>query len=202
MTEHVRRRPYSVVLFDEIEKGHPDVFNVFLQILDDGRLTDGKGRTVDFKNVVIIMTSNVGSHFIQEFGQTDWKKTEDLVMNEMQQTFRPEFLNRVDDVILFHALSREHMTHIVEIQLKRLMGLLKEQDLTIKHTDAAKVLLGDHGYDPVYGARPLKRVIQKEVQNKLAKLLLGGKFLPGDTILLDAVDDELVFEREAFKAVG
>jgi ATP-dependent Clp protease ATP-binding subunit ClpB len=202
LTEQVRRRPYSVVLFDEIEKGHPDVFNVFLQILDDGRLTDGKGRTVDFKNVVIIMTSNVGSHFIQEFGQTDWKKTEDLVMNEMQQTFRPEFLNRVDDVILFHALSREHMTHIVEIQLKRLDGLLAEQDLKVKLTDAAKVLLGDHGYDPVYGARPLKRVIQKEVQNKLAKLLLGGKFLPGDTILLDAVDDELVFEREAFAAVG
>ncbi len=202
LTEHVRRRPYSVVLFDEIEKAHPDVFNVFLQILDDGRLTDGKGRTVDFKNVVIIMTSNVGSHFIQEFGQTDWKKTEDLVMNEMQQTFRPEFLNRVDDVILFHSLSREHMTHIVEIQLKNLRALLAEQELKIKLTDTAKVVLGDHGYDPVYGARPLKRVIQKEVQNKLAKMLLGGKFMPGDTILVDAVDDELVFEREAFAAVG
>lgn len=202
LTEHVRRRPYSVVLFDEIEKAHPDVFNIFLQILDEGRLTDGKGRTVDFRNVVIIMTSNIGSVFIQEFGQTDWKKTEELVLNEMHSTFRPEFLNRVDDVILFHALSRADMTHIVEIQLGNLRELLAERNLRIRLSDEAKKLLADLGYDPVYGARPLKRVIQKQVQNALAKRLLAGDFLPGDIIVVDAEDGNLTFDREALAAVG
>jgi ATP-dependent Clp protease ATP-binding subunit ClpB len=198
LTEAVRRRPYSVVLFDEIEKAHPDVFNVFLQILDEGRLTDGKGRTVDFKNTVIIMTSNIGSHFIQEFGQTDWEKTEKLVMEEMMRQFRPEFLNRVDDVILFHALARKHMGAIVKIQLGHLEKLLAGRDLKIRLSDEALEHLAERGYDPVYGARPLKRVIQKELQNALAKELLAGQYMPGDTVFVVVEGGELSFEREAF----
>ncbi len=198
LTEAVRRRPYSVVLFDEIEKAHPDVFNVFLQILDEGRLTDGKGRTVDFKNTVIIMTSNIGSHFIQEFGQTDWEKTEKLVMEEMMRQFRPEFLNRVDDVILFHALARKHMGSIVKIQLGHLEKLLAGRDLKIRLSDEALEHLAERGYDPVYGARPLKRVIQKELQNALAKELLAGQYLPGDTVFVVVEGGELSFVREAF----
>jgi len=202
LTEAVRRRPYSVVLFDEIEKAHPDVFNVFLQILDDGRLTDGKGRTVDFKNTVIIMTSNIGSHFIQEWGQKDWKKAESMVMEEMQRKFRPEFLNRVDDVILFHALAMEHMASIVKIQLEYLDKLLAARDLSIKLDESALLLLAERGFDPVYGARPLKRVIQKELQNELAKELLAGHYVPGETILVSADTGELVFTKEAFAAAG
>ncbi len=202
LTEAVRRRPYSVVLFDEIEKAHPDVFNVFLQILDDGRLTDGKGRTVDFKNTVIIMTSNIGSHLIQEWGPKDWKKTEQLVTEELQRKFRPEFLNRVDDVILFHALQREHMTHIVEIQLGNLKKLLAGRDLKISLDTQAKELLADRGYDPVFGARPLKRVIQKELQNALAKELLAGEYIPGDTILVSVLDGEITFAKDTLAAVG
>jgi ATP-dependent Clp protease ATP-binding subunit ClpB len=194
LTEHVRRRPYTVVLFDEIEKAHPDVFNILLQILDDGRLTDGKGRTVDFTNTVIIMTSNVGSHFIQEFGQSDPKKAEDLVLNEMRSMFKPEFLNRIDDIILFQALTRKEMDRIVDIQLGRLKKLLVDRGFGLELSEKAKTLLADRGYDPVYGARPLKRVIQKDVQNELAKSLLRGEFKPGTTILIDAGDDgELTF---------
>ncbi len=202
LTENVRRRPYSVVLFDEIEKAHPDVFNVFLQILDEGRLTDGKGRTVDFKNTVIIMTSNIGSHYIQEYGQSDWEKAETLVMEEMNSTFRPEFLNRVDDVILFHALTRENMTFIVDIQLKHLHNLLAQRELKLELSDEAKVKLADLGFDPVFGARPLKRVIQKEIQNELAKQLLADEFGPGDTIQVGVLDDQLTFRKLAFDATA
>jgi ATP-dependent Clp protease ATP-binding subunit ClpB len=195
LTEHVRRRPYTVVLFDEIEKAHPDVFNVLLQILDEGRLTDGHGRTVDFKNTVIIMTSNIGSHHIQEHVHSDPEKAEQLVQDEMRRNFRPEFLNRIDDIIMFRSLTREDMTHIVEIQLRRLEGLLAERELNITLTEPAKKLLADMGYDPVFGARPLKRVIQKELQNELAKYLLSGDFVPGDTVEVDVADGELVFGR-------
>ncbi|MFU8806636.1 MAG: ATP-dependent Clp protease ATP-binding subunit, partial [Bradymonadaceae bacterium] len=194
LTEHVRRRPYSVILFDEIEKAHPDVFNILLQILDDGRLTDGKGRTVDFTNSVIIMTSNVGSHYIQEFGQSDPEKAEKLVQEELRSTFKPEFLNRIDDIILFQSLTRKEMDRIVEIQLRRLENLLADRGFGLELSPKAKTVLADLGFDPVYGARPLKRVIQKEVQNALAKSLLGGEFRPGATILIDASEDgELAF---------
>ncbi len=189
LTEHVRRKPYSVVLFDEIEKAHGDVFNILLQILDDGRLTDGKGRTVDFTNTVVIMTSNVGSHYIQEMGQEHPEKTEELVQEELRSTFKPEFLNRIDDIILFQALTREEMDFIVDIQLKRLKNLLEERGFGIELSEEAKTFLADRGYDPVYGARPLKRVIQKEVQNELAKALLDGQFAPNTTIVVEVADD-------------
>ena len=195
LTEHVRRRPYTVVLFDEIEKAHPDVFNVLLQILDEGRLTDGQGRTVDFRNAVIIMTSNIGSHHIQAFGQTDPDKANELVNEELRRDFRPEFLNRIDDIIMFQSLTRDDMTHIVEIQLGHLRNLLAGRDLQMTLTDEAKVLLADMGFDPVFGARPLKRVIQKRLQNELAKYLLSGDFVPGDLIEVDVDDGDLVFGK-------
>ena len=197
LTEHVRRRPYTVVLFDEIEKAHADVFNILLQILDEGRLTDGKGRTVDFTNTVIIMTSNVGSHYIQEYGQSDPGRAEELVQEELRGMFKPEFLNRVDDIIIFQALTRKEMDTIVEIQLQRLYELLESRGFGIEFGEEAKTFLADRGYDPVYGARPLKRVIQKEVQNELAKALLGGEFSPGDRIevKMDRERDQLRFDR-------
>ncbi len=194
LTEHVRRRPYTVVLFDEIEKAHPDVFNILLQILDDGRLTDGKGRTVDFTNTVIVMTSNVGSHYIQEYGQSEPAKAEELVMGELRKMFRPEFLNRVDDIILFHSLTRPEMDHIVDIQLNHLRNLVDARGFDLELTPDAKTLLADRGYDPAYGARPLKRVIQRELQNELAKYLLSGEFPPGSTIRVDVKDGELDFQ--------
>jgi ATP-dependent Clp protease ATP-binding subunit ClpB len=196
LTEAVRRRPYAVILFDEIEKAHPDVFNVLLQILDDGRLTDGQGRTVDFRNSVIIMTSNVGSHFIQEAGG-DPEKARDRVMDELRATFRPEFLNRIDETVLFHALQKAHIRQIVDLQVERLGRLLADRNLGIELTDAARDVLADAGYDPVYGARPLKRAIQRLVQNPLSKELLTGRFQPGDRVVVDASDGALVFEREA-----
>ena len=202
LTEHVRRRPYTVVLFDEIEKAHPDVFNILLQILDEGRLTDGQGRTVDFKNTVIIMTSNVGSHHIQEWIHTDPTKAETLVTEELRRQFRPEFLNRVDDIIMFRSLTRDDMTHIVEIQLGRLRKLLADRELELTLTEGAKKLLADMGYDPVFGARPLKRVIQKELQNELAKYLLSGDFVPGDTIEVDVEDGDLVFGKVRGKSAS
>ncbi len=186
LTEAVRRRPYAVVLFDEIEKAHPDVFNTLLQLLDDGRLTDGQGRTVDFRNTVIIMTSNVGSHILSdvvEGSAADEAKA--AVMAEMRRTFRPEFLNRVDDIVIFHRLARGEIDRIVEIQLGRLRKLLADRDIEIHLTPAALRFLGDEGYDPVYGARPLKRAIMRQVQDPLATRLLGGAFGPGDTIVVD-----------------
>jgi ATP-dependent Clp protease ATP-binding subunit ClpB len=194
LTEAVRRRPYSVLLLDEIEKAHPDVFNLLLQILDEGRLTDGHGRTVDFKNTVIIMTSNVGSQFILD---PDINEVEmDMRVTEMMQaTFKPEFLNRVDELIIFHRLSLEHIKGIVEIQLDLLRKRLAERDISLDITDAAKSYLAQQGYDPAYGARPLKRLIQREIQDKVALALLKGDFRDGDTIRVDERNLELVFDR-------
>jgi ATP-dependent Clp protease ATP-binding subunit ClpB len=194
LTEAVRRRPYSVVLLDEIEKAHTDIFNLLLQILDEGRLTDGHGRTVDFKNVVVIMTSNIGSEFILDPDITEMDM--DLRVTElMQATFKPEFLNRVDEVIIFHRLSLEHIKGIVDIQLGLLRKRLAEHDITLKLTDAAKAYLAQQGYDPAYGSRPLKRLIQKEIQDQLALALLKGEFRDGDTINVDEKDLGLVFAK-------
>jgi ATP-dependent Clp protease ATP-binding subunit ClpB len=183
LTEAVRRRPYQVILFDEIEKAHPDVFNVLLQVLDDGRLTDGQGRTVDFRNVLIVMTSNLGSDYLvnQPEGE-DTKAVEKDVMNVVRGHFRPEFLNRVDEIILFHRLARSEMGAIVEIQLGRLQKLLDDRKITLDVDEDAKNWLADKGYDPAYGARPLKRVIQKNVQDPLAELVLSGKVHDGETV--------------------
>jgi ATP-dependent Clp protease ATP-binding subunit ClpB len=186
LTEAVRRRPYSVVLFDEIEKAHPDVFNVLLQILDDGRLTDGQGRTVDFKNVVLIMTSNIGSQFIVELSESDREEMEARVMEALRKHFKPEFLNRVDDIAIFHQLERKHLDRIVEIQLGRVRKLLAERRIELELTDEAKHLLAEKGYDPHYGARPLKRVIQRMVQDPLAMKILEGEFVDGSKVVADA----------------
>ncbi len=194
LTEAVRRKPYSVVLFDEIEKAHPEVFNVLLQLLDDGRLTDGQGRTVDFKNTVVIMTSNIGSHYIMELGI---EAAHARVMDAMRQHFRPEFLNRVDEIVVFHSLSRDDLAHIVDIQLERLRSLLMGRKLTLTLTDAARGFLAERGYDPVFGARPLKRAMQRYLQDPLALAMLEGEFGEGDTLEVDVAGDELVFRRVA-----
>jgi ATP-dependent Clp protease ATP-binding subunit ClpB len=185
LTEAVRRRPYAVVLFDEIEKAHPDVFHTLLQLLDDGRLTDGQGRTVDFRNTVIIMTSNVGSHLLGD--GLDWDKADvrTRIQDELRRTFRPEFLNRIDETVVFHKLGRAELDHIVEIQLGRLRKLLADRDIGLELTPAAKRFLGDEGYDPAFGARPLKRSIMRHVQDPLARKLLEGAFGPGDVIVAD-----------------
>jgi ATP-dependent Clp protease ATP-binding subunit ClpB len=186
LTEAVRRRPYAVVLFDEIEKAHPEVFNILLQILDDGHLTDGQGRVVSFKNTVIIMTSNIGSQWIKELGP---ERANDMVMEELNKHFRPEFLNRIDEIILFRALTREHMSQIVDIQIRNLQKILSQRRITIEVTEAAKERLADEGYDPVYGARPLKRVIQKRIQNRLALMALQGDIKDGDHVVVDVTPD-------------
>jgi ATP-dependent Clp protease ATP-binding subunit ClpB len=196
LTEAVRRRPYSVLLVDEIEKAHPDVFNLLLQILDEGRLTDGHGRTVDFKNTVVIMTSNIGSEFILDPDITEMDL--DLRVTElMQATFKPEFLNRVDEVIVFHRLTVEHIKGIVDIQLELLRKRLAEHDITLALTDAAKAYLAQQGYDPAYGARPLKRLIQKEIQDQVAMGLLKGDFRDGDTVQVDEKNLALTFSKGA-----
>jgi ATP-dependent Clp protease ATP-binding subunit ClpB len=199
LTEAVRRRPYSVVLFDEIEKAHPEVLNVMLQLLDDGRLTDGKGRTVDFKNAVVIMTSNVGSHLIAEevgAGNTSLSEgTRRQVMDVLRQQFRPEFLNRVDEIIVFHLLSREQMRSIIDIQLHGLMRRLEDRKIRVELSDRAKDLLIAEGYDPMYGARPLKRTIQRRVLDPLAMRVLEGEFHEGDVIRIDSPRGELEFSR-------
>ncbi len=198
LTEAVRRRPYSVVLFDEVEKAHPDVFNVLLQILDDGRLTDGKGRTVDFKNTVLIMTSNIGSQWIQELGARDYEEMRRRVLEALRAHFKPEFLNRVDDVIIFHALTVEHIKEIVEIQLRNLRKRLAERKMNLSLSDRAKDLLAKEGYDPVYGARPLKRAIQRLIQDPLALKILDGEFSEGDHIDIDVgPGNEFTFKRAA-----
>jgi ATP-dependent Clp protease ATP-binding subunit ClpB len=191
LTEAVRRRPYSVVLFDEIEKAHRDVFNVFLQILDDGRLTDGQGRTVDFRNAVLIMTSNVGSEHIMRLGARPdaGKEMRDAAMEALRAEFKPEFLNRVDDVVVFRPLSREDLSHIVEIQLGRLRKLLAEKQMTLELGEKGREAIADAGYDPVYGARPLKRAIQRMIQDPLSTRLLSGDFVPGDHIVVDEGKD-------------
>jgi ATP-dependent Clp protease ATP-binding subunit ClpB len=193
LTEAVRRRPYAVVLLDEIEKAHNDVFNVLLQIMDDGRLTDGQGRTVDFTNTILIMTSNVGSQFIAE--QADEEKMREEIEEVLTTTFKPEFLNRVDDVVVFHRLTREDISHIVELQVAQLTERVREKGIEIELTDDARTLLGNLGYDPTYGARPLKRVIQKQLVDKLALRILEGEFGEGDVVRVDAADGELTFEK-------
>jgi len=203
----VRRRPYCVILFDEIEKAHHDVFNVLLQVLDDGRLTDGQGRTVDFKNTIVIMTSNIGSHRILEyrgsFAGEGYERMKEAVLDEMRRHFRPEFLNRVDEVIVFHALNEEHLKQIVDIQLGRLRQRLAERHIELELTDASKTHLVRTGYDPAYGARPLKRAIQKELETPLGRLILKGDVRDGQHVLIDYDErkSELTFtpqrERQA-----
>ena len=198
LTEAIRRRPYSVILLDEVEKAHPDVFNVLLQVLDDGRLTDGQGRTVDFRNTVIVMTSNLGSQMIQEMaGEDQYDAMKTAVMEVVGTHFRPEFINRVDDVVVFHPLSREHIRLIVDIQLGYLHDRLAERDMQITLTDAARDRLAEAGFDPVYGARPLKRAIQQQIENPLANEILQGKFAPGDVIEIGVADDGLQFQNAA-----
>lgn len=196
LTEAVRHRPYSVVLFDEVEKAHPDVFNILLQVLDDGRLTDSQGRVVDFKNTVIIMTSNLGSHKIQEMAGDSYEEIKAAVMNSVNQHFRPEFVNRIDEIVVFHPLGQEQMAGIADIQLSRLRKRLQERDMNIVLSDEAMSQLVAVGYDPVYGARPLKRAIQQEIENPLSVKLLSGEFVAGDTIKVDVdAQDKLTFDK-------
>ncbi|MEG3132421.1 ATP-dependent chaperone ClpB [Rouxiella sp. T17] len=196
LTEAVRRRPYSVILLDEVEKAHPDVFNILLQVLDDGRLTDGQGRTVDFRNTVVIMTSNLGSDVIQQyFGEASYAQMKESVMEVVTQNFRPEFINRIDEVVVFHPLAHAHIKHIAEIQLQRLYKRLEERGYSAHLTDAALELLGNTGFDPVYGARPLKRAIQQEIENPLAQQILSGKLIPGKPITIDVENDHIVAKQ-------
>jgi ATP-dependent Clp protease ATP-binding subunit ClpB len=204
LTEAVRRRPYSVVLFDEVEKAHPEVFNIFLQILDDGRLTDSQGRQVDFRNCVIIMTSNIGSHFIlEQAGAADWQGIEETVTAELRRHFRPEFLNRVDDTVVFRPLAREQLRRIVDLQLERLRVMLADRNIELQLTPEAEQVIADAGYDPAFGARPLKRAIQRLLQNPLAMLLLEGEFEEGDTVVVErGASGELTFRRQDAAAAG
>jgi ATP-dependent Clp protease ATP-binding subunit ClpB len=199
LTEAVRRRPYSVVLFDEIEKAHQDVFNVLLQILDDGRLTDSKGRTVDFKNTVLIMTSNLGSREIQA-AEGDEAEVRTAVLEELRQVFKPEFLNRIDDIIVFHQLSEKEIAKIIDVQLERLSQMLHDRNITLVLDDSARRLLAREGYDPAYGARPLKRAIQTLIQNPLAVKLLNGEITSGQTLNVSASGDQMKFQT--VKAAG
>ncbi len=197
LTESVRRRPYQVILFDEIEKAHPDVFNILLQVLDDGRLTDGQGRTVDFSNTVLIMTSNLGSEYLVH--KSEDIREEDIqerVMEVVRGHFRPEFLNRVDEILLFNKLNREHIQGIVDIQLEYLRDLLEAQRIRLELSDVACQWIADQGYDPVYGARPLKRAIQTYLQNKLAELILSGDIESESSVYVDVKDDGLSFVSE------
>jgi ATP-dependent Clp protease ATP-binding subunit ClpB len=195
LTEAVRRHPYSVVLLDEIEKAAPDVFNVLLQLLDDGRLTDGQGRTVDFRNTVIIMTSNIGNRWLHEYDGMDEDEIQRVIRQRLREEgFRPEFINRIDEVIVFHQITRDQIKNIVDIQMNRLRPRLEERHISLHLTEAAKDLLATEGYDPQFGARPLKRVIQKEVENRLARAILNGTIRDGDTVEIDAHDGKLVIE--------
>ena len=195
LTEAVRRRPYSVVLLDEVEKAHPDVFNILLQVLDDGRLTDGQGRTVDFRNTVVIMTSNLGSHLIQEAPEASYAEMKALVMSVVGQHFRPEFINRIDDTVVFHPLGQEHIRAIARIQLERLIKRMAERGYEVTVTDDAIDHIGKAGFDPLFGARPLKRAIQQELENPLAQQILGGKLLPNRPVVVDYKDEKLVIEN-------
>ncbi len=194
LTELIRRRPFAVILLDEIEKAHHDVFNVLLQVLDDGRLTDSHGRTIDFKNTVLIMTSNIGSHEIleaQQHGQT-YEELQVIVFNELKQHFRPEFLNRVDETVVFHPLAANELKRIVDMQVGRLKARLEERSITLHITSEALTALGKRGYNPMYGARPLKRLIQNEVETPLSKLLIKGEVKDGDEVVVDYKDDNIV----------
>jgi ATP-dependent Clp protease ATP-binding subunit ClpB len=203
LTEAVRRRPYQVILFDEIEKAHPDVFNVLLQVLDDGRLTDGQGRTVDFKNTLIILTSNIGAEYlvaVKDGG--DMQQAKEYVLAEVKTKFRPEFINRLDEIIVFHRLQRTEMGRIVDIQIGRLQRLLADRKITLVLDDAARTWLANSGYDPAYGARPLKRVIQKSVQDGLAERILAGDVKDGDTVRLTVRDGAIVVTADTAKAAA
>jgi ATP-dependent Clp protease ATP-binding subunit ClpB len=202
LTEAVHRKPYSVILLDEIEKAHPDVFNVLLQVLDDGRLTDGHGRTVDFRHSIVVMTSNLGSAHIQklaEGGGTDIE-IEMQVKEVLQQAFKPEFLNRIDEVLIFHQLTREDLERIAEIQVGHLRRRLADRKIALALTKAATTKLARDGYDPVYGARPLKRLIQQEIENPLARNLIAGEFDEGDEVTVDVSGDRFTFERQPRRA--
>jgi ATP-dependent Clp protease ATP-binding subunit ClpC len=211
LTEAVRRRPYQVILFDEIEKAHPDVWNTLLQILDDGRLTDGQGRTCDFRNAVIIMTSNVGTQYIQGTGaigfrtvdenKSQHERTRKEVDGELRKTFRPEFLNRVDEVILFRPLSQEELFDIVDLEMSKVDQRMKEHGVSLELTVEARQWLAEEGYEPAFGARPLKRVIQRSVENPLSKRLISGEYAAGDTILVDLAAEELIFKRKEVMAI-
>ena len=208
LTEAIRRRPYRVILFDEIEKAHPEVWNALLQILDDGRLTDGQGRTVDFRNTVLIMTSNLGTEYVRKSGTLGFlqhgdseeeRQEKEKIEKALKGTFRPEFLNRIDEIITFSSLSLEEMRHIVDLQMKEVQERLSEHNLTVELTSAARDWLAEEGYDPAFGARPLRRALQKNVESPLSVSLLSGQFSQGDTILVD-VDAEA--NRLVFRAVG
>jgi ATP-dependent Clp protease ATP-binding subunit ClpB len=186
LTEAVRRKPYTVILFDEVEKAHPDVFNILLQVLEDGRLTDGKGRTVDFRNAVVVLTSNIGSHWIQEMAGKGEEVIRDRVMEELRRTFRPEFLNRLDEIILFHALGKEQLSAIVDLMIREVNARLADRKLTVTLTPEARRRLAEIGYDPAYGARPLRRAIQTHIQDPLAMKILQGEFREGDSVRVDA----------------
>ncbi len=193
----MRRKPYSVLLLDEVEKAHADVFNILLQVLEDGRLTDGQGRTVDFRNTVIVMTSNLGSDIIQRMGgdDSDYEQMKSMVMEVVGNHFRPELINRIDEVVVFHALKQEQIRAIADIQLDRLRGRLAEHDLALEVSDDAMAQLATAGFDPVFGARPLKRAIQSRIENPLAQDLLAGHFSPGETIHVEAEGERLVFRH-------
>ena len=195
LTEAVRRKPYSVILLDEVEKAHPDVFNVLLQVLDDGRLTDGQGRTVDFRNTVVVMTSNLGSHEIQRMAGSASAEIKDAVMAEVKVHFRPEFINRIDEIVVFHALDTRHIRDIAKIQLRYLEGRVAEREMRLEVSDAALDEIAKVGFDPLFGARPLKRAIQQRLENPIARLILEGKFGPKDVIPVDFKDGELSFDR-------
>ena len=205
LTEAVRRRPYAVILFDEVEKAHPDVWNALLQILDEGRLTDGHGRTVDFRNTVIIMTSNLGTQYLTQGGALGFRveassasqreKTRKDIEAELRRTFRPEFLNRIDDIIIFEALTRDEVLQIVDLEVRKVAQRVSEKKATIVLTDRARAWLAEQGYDPQFGARPLKRAIQHYLENPLSKRLIGGEFGEGDTILVDLAGEQLTFTR-------
>jgi ATP-dependent Clp protease ATP-binding subunit ClpB len=200
LTEAVRRKPYSVILLDEVEKAHPDVFNILLQVLDDGRLTDGQGRTVDFRNTVVVMTSNLGSQQIQEMaGEENYSAMKDAVMQIVGGHFRPEFINRVDEVVVFHPLGKAQIRAIASIQFEYLRTRLQDRNIDLQLTEAAVDKIGEAGFDPVYGARPLKRAIQQEIENSLAQEILAGKFMPGDVIEIDVAGDRFSFTKSGHK---
>jgi ATP-dependent Clp protease ATP-binding subunit ClpB len=198
----VRRRPYCVILLDEVEKAHPEVLNVLLQLLDDGRLTDGQGRTVVFRNALVVMTSNLGSDAILELGNRDPREMEALVQRALREHFRPEFLNRLDEIVIFHALSREHIRQVVTLQIAHLRAMLADRRIGLELTDRARDTLADEGYDPLFGARPLKRTIQRRIQNPLAMKLLAGEFRDGDTIEVDALDGGYTFAARKLAPAG
>ena len=201
LTEQVRRKPYSVILFDEIEKAHPDVFNLMLQIFDDGRLTDSKGKTVDFKNCLIILTSNIGSDLILEntlngmISPEEYDKTKEELMGLMRQKFKPEFLNRVDEIVFFKALTMRELSPIVDIQISHLENLLKEKNISLQITDDAKEYLAQRGFNPIYGARPLKRTIRQLVENPLSKKLLSGEINENDSLIIDSTGEDITFAK-------